>query len=158
MKAVLLAVILGCALPTLGLAFSSVLPISSIFQPSRYCAALHKGYSHKSLLGQPGLKRGFKLRMSDDSTTVKEQCDGPAKVGEIGNVDVSAAKARNQEDEIPTEGVITLSDKAKKQLISLRKSRGDADLVLRVGVRSGGCRSFVGFRHSFCFMRKLLTK
>ena len=96
--------------------------------------------------------------MSDDSTTVKEQCDGPAKVGEIGNVDVSAAKARNQEDEIPTEGVITLSDKAKKQLISLRKSRGDADLVLRVGVRSGGCRSFVGFRHSFCFMRKLLTK
>ncbi len=85
-------------------------------------------------------QKAVHLRMSDDSTTVKEQCDGPAKEGEIGNVDVSAAKFGTTED-IPTDGVIQLSENAKKQLTQLRKARGDAELVLRVGVRSGGCRS-----------------
>eukprot|EP00291_Cryptomonas_curvata_P021606 CAMPEP_0172173764 /NCGR_PEP_ID=MMETSP1050-20130122/13266_1 /TAXON_ID=233186 /ORGANISM="Cryptomonas curvata, Strain CCAP979/52" /LENGTH=149 /DNA_ID=CAMNT_0012845617 /DNA_START=206 /DNA_END=655 /DNA_ORIENTATION=+ len=75
--------------------------------------------------------------MSDDATTVKEQCDGPAKEGAIGNVDVSAAKLTTED--IPTDGVIQLSENAKKQLTQLRKARGDAELVLRVGVRSGGC-------------------
>mmetsp|Transcript_62407 Transcript_62407/g.153433 ORF Transcript_62407/g.153433 Transcript_62407/m.153433 type:complete len:205 (+) Transcript_62407:25-639(+) len=73
------------------------------------------------------------LRMSSE---VAEECDGPAKEGAIGNVDVSAAKASS--NEIKTDGIITLSDSAKKQVAGLAKSKGGG-LVLRVGVRSGGC-------------------
>ena len=133
--------VLGYVQPIQGFAFPVPSYITSRISQGRNCVA---AFNQANSLGLPyGLRamsnKPLQLRMSEEPAAVKEQCDGPAKEGEIGNVDVSAAKVKIDE-EIPTEGVIQLSDNAKKQLVSLRKSRGDAELVLRVGVRSGGCR------------------
>jgi len=66
-----------------------------------------------------------------------EECEGPANDGEEGNIDMSSAKVTV--DEIKTDGIINLSPSAIAQVTQLRKSRGGAELVRRVGVRSGGC-------------------
>jgi iron-sulfur cluster assembly protein len=67
----------------------------------------------------------------------EEQCDGPATSGEVGNVDMSAAKV--SATEIKTDGIINLTPQAVAQITSLRKSRGEDEVVMRVGVRAGGC-------------------
>ncbi len=67
----------------------------------------------------------------------EEECDGPATSGEVGNVDMSAAKV--SEGEIKTDGIINLTPQAVAQITSLRKSRGEEEVVMRVGVRAGGC-------------------
>ena len=69
---------------------------------------------------------------------IEEECEGPAKSGEVGNIDMSAAKVTT--DEIKTDGIVNLSPSAIAQVTQLRKSRGGEELVMRVGVRSGGCR------------------
>jgi len=73
----------------------------------------------------------------EGTTETDEECEGPAKDGEVGNIDMSAAKVTA--DEIKTDGIINLSPSAIAQVTQLRKSRGGAELVMRVGVRSGGC-------------------
>ncbi len=96
----------------------------------------------------PSISNGHlkKSRMSADAaSSEKEQCDGPARSGAIGNVDTSSVKQKKAEDEISTDGVIKLTDNAIKQLKQLKGSRGDVELVLRVGVRSGGCRCTIDF-------------
>jgi hypothetical protein len=98
------------------------------------------GYSLISARPRLALARGLKLKMGAEPTAVKEECTGPAREGEIGNVDVSSLKSTKPEDDVPTDGIINLSENAKKQLHKLRGSRGESELVLRVGVRSGGCR------------------
>lgn len=55
---------------------------------------------------------------------------------EVGEgIDIAQAPSK----EIKTDGIINLSESAMKQVAKLRQSK-DGDLVLRVGVRSGGCR------------------
>ncbi len=132
-------VFMGCALPAWGFVSSGLRSVNIMNYRERSYASAFRQRNTLPFAGRPLSQKAVHLRMSDDSTTVKEQCDGPAKEGEIGNVDVSAAKFGT--DDIPTDGVIQLSENAKKQLTQLRKARGDAELVLRVGVRSGGCRS-----------------
>ena len=53
-------------------------------------------------------------------------------------LDVSAAKV--PAGEIKTDGIINLTPEAIAQITTLRKSRGQDEVVLRVGVRAGGCR------------------
>ncbi len=69
----------------------------------------------------------------------EEECDGPAKSGAIGNVDMAAAP-KVTKDEIKTDGIINLTPEAIAQVAKLRESRGGEEPVLRVGVRAGGCR------------------
>ena len=69
----------------------------------------------------------------------EEECDGPATSGEIGNVDLSAAP-KVKADEIKTDGIINLTPDAIAQVAKIRASRGEEEVVLRVGVRAGGCR------------------
>ena len=69
----------------------------------------------------------------------EEECDGPAKSGAIGNVDMAAAPKMTS-DEIKTDGIINLTPEAIAQVAKLRESRGGEEPVLRVGVRAGGCR------------------
>jgi hypothetical protein len=135
--------LMGCALPAWGFVnfVSSGLRTANIMiSRNGFSAVALRQRNTLPFTGRPMSQKALHLRMSDESTTVKEQCDGPAKEGEIGNVDVSAAKFGIED--VPTDGVIQLSENAKKQLTQLRKARGDAELVLRVGVRSGGCRFF----------------
>jgi hypothetical protein len=144
LRLVVAVVLMGCALPAMGFV-SSGLRTANVLNFGRCSAVARRQMNTLPLAGRQLSQRAVHLRMSEDSTTVKEQCDGPAKEGEIGNVDVSAAKVGIED--IPTDGVIQLSENAKKQLTQLRKARGDAELVLRVGVRSGGCRYLnVSFR------------
>ena len=78
-------------------------------------------------------------RISLRSTqATKEECDGPAKSGEVGNVDMKAVKVKAEE--IKTDAIINLSPAAITQIGKIRASRGNEEVVLRVGVRAGGCR------------------
>ena len=78
------------------------------------------------------------IKVEGGKSEEEEECEGPATSGKIGNVDMSAARV--MPDEIKTEGIINLTPQAIAQITTLRKSRGEDEVVLRVGVRAGGCR------------------
>ncbi|EKX34352.1 hypothetical protein GUITHDRAFT_90502 [Guillardia theta CCMP2712] len=75
------------------------------------------------------------LRMIEDTST--DECEGPAREGKVGNVDIS--NSRWNQDEIKTDGIIRLTQPAISQIQKLRTNRGEQEVVLRVGVRAGGC-------------------
>jgi len=107
------------------------------------CAVLRvPGYiSTACALVYDGAHGRWRSRTRGGAESIEEKCDGPAKSGAVGNVDVSAAKVKV--DEIKTDGIINLTPEAIAQVAKLRASRGGEEPVLRVGVRAGGCRSSV---------------
>ena len=131
--AVVATVVLGALQPAAGF-FSAPLVL-------RVGGSCHRALAVSAPMAAARPAAGLRLRMVsinvEGGKSDEEECDGPAKEGAVGNVDMAQAKV--SQDDIKTDGIINLTPAAIAQVGQLRASKGGKDLVLRVGVRAGGC-------------------